>query len=175
MRPAPIAFVILVTVAVVAVVAFRRANTRRTQEATYAELKALPRIAMDFTTPEGAILSLEDAYRRRDIEAAVAAKDFPMEARLMLQDLLVGKEVGVDEALVGKAAEVLLASFRTATTAAWPDFEGLQCFLTKREPHADQIVRVTEVCRYPDGGYSEQQILVGQTARGWRVLNLVSP
>ncbi|MEK7380745.1 MAG: hypothetical protein AAB075_07025 [Gemmatimonadota bacterium] len=163
---------VLATVTIGSVIVFRHAGIRRAQQATYAQLKALPPVVMDFTTPEGAILSLEDAYRRRDIEAAVAAKDFSMEAKLMLRSL---DRTEVDDALVARTAEVLLASFRTATTAAWPDFEGLQCFLTKREPHADQVVRVTEVCRYPDGGFSEQQILVGPTARGWMVLNLVSP
>ena len=33
-------------------------------------------IAHDLTTPEGAILSLEDAYRAEDIEAAVRCRDF---------------------------------------------------------------------------------------------------
>lgn len=176
LMPDPIRIVlilaILATVTLGSVVAYRRAGIRRAQEATYTRLKALPPVAMDFTTPEGAILSLEDGYRRRDIEAAVAAKDFSMEAKLMLQSL--GRN-DVDDAPVAKAAEALLALFRTATTAAWPDFEGLECFFTRREPHADQVVRVTEVCRYPDGGFSEQQILVGETAQGWRVLNLVSP
>ena len=49
------------------------------------ELMALPKVGKDFSSPEGAILCLEDAYRKRDIEAAVAAKDFATEARRMLQ------------------------------------------------------------------------------------------
>jgi len=36
-----------------------------------AKLKALPTYAHDFTTPEGAILCFEDAYRKHDLEAAV--------------------------------------------------------------------------------------------------------
>jgi hypothetical protein len=167
-----IALAFLATVAVGSVIAFRRASIRRAQGATYTQLKALPPVAHNFTTPEGAILSLEDAYRRRDIEAAVAAKDFSAEAKLMLQSLYT---TDLDDALVARTADALLASFRATTTAAWPDFEGLECFFTKREPYADRVVRITELCRFPDGGFSEQQILVGQTAQGWRVLNPVSP
>src|SRR6478735_8084955 len=80
-----IAIVVLAVLAVAISLAFRRPGTQRMHDEVYAQLKALPPVAKDFTTPEGAILCLEDAYRRRDIEAAIAAKDFKTEARLMLQ------------------------------------------------------------------------------------------
>jgi hypothetical protein len=38
----------------------------------------------DFSTPEGALAALEDAYKRKDLDGAVAAKDFEYEAREML-------------------------------------------------------------------------------------------
>ena len=74
-----------------------------------------------------------------------------------------------DEELVATTAETLLASFRRHTTAKWPNFDGLESFFTKREPHSDKIVVVTEVCRFPDGRFSEQRLLVAQTPQGWRV------
>lgn len=163
---------ILIVVATVTFLVFRRSGTQQAQDEIYAQLKALPPVAKDFATPEGAILCLEDAYRRHDIEAAIAAKDFKTEARLMLQK--TGFKDSIDDELIAKTAEALVASFRAHTTASWPDFEGLESFFTKREPHADKVVVVTEMCRFPDGGFSEQHMLVAETPEGWRVLNPVS-
>lgn len=151
---------------------FRRSDSQRARDEIYAELKARPPVARDFTTPEGAILCLEDAYRRRDIEAAIAAKDFKTEARLMLQK--TGFKDHIDDEMIEKTSEALVESFRAHTTARWPDFEGLESFFIKREPHSDKVVLVTEVCRFLDGGFSQQQMLVAETPQGWRVLNPVS-
>lgn len=140
-------------------------------DAQYAQLKKLPAVLHDFTTPEGAIVCLEDAYRKHDLEAAVAAKDFRAEATLMLQKLDSG--LAVDETIVNETASVLELSFRKETTANWPDFDGLESFFPAREPHADKVVAVTEVIRWPDHGFSRQRLLVTQTANGWRVLNPV--
>src|SRR5215218_6266878 len=65
----------------------------------------------DFTTPEGAILSLEDAYRARDIEEAVKCKDFVTESRLMLSKLN-NKQLKDDDKLVQESARMLEASYR---------------------------------------------------------------
>jgi hypothetical protein len=167
-----IPIVVLAVVAVGIAFAVRRSGKQRARDEAYAQLKALPPVLKDFKTPEGAILCLEDAYRRRDIEAAIAAKDFNTEAKLMLQK--TGLKDHIDDELITKTAEALVASFRAHTTASWPDFEGLELFFTKREPHADKIVLITEMCRFLDGGFSEQQILVAETPQGWRVLNPVS-
>src|ERR1041385_6021697 len=91
-------------------------STDKAQQAAdemHVELMALPEVRKDFTIPEGAILCLEDAYRRKDIEAAVAAKDFKTEARLMLQRGEL-KDV-IDERLIEKTANILLASYRAHT------------------------------------------------------------
>ena len=167
-----IAIAVLAVVVVAVALSFRRSRTPQVPDEAYDPLKALPAVTKDFTTPEGAILCLEDAYRRRDIEAAIAAKDFKAEARLMLQK--TGFKNNIDDEMIAKAAEALIASFRAHTTANWPDFEGLESFFTKREPHADKVVLVTAVCRFPDGGFSQQQILVAETPKSWRVLNPVS-
>jgi hypothetical protein len=163
---------VLAIVAVAVVLALRRSGTQKERDDVYAQLKALPPVAKDFTTPEGAILCLEDAYRRRDIEAAIAAKDFKTEARLMLEN--TGFKEHIDDEMVAKTAEALVLAFRAHTTAKWPDFNGLESFFTNREQHGDKVVLVTEMCRFPDGGFSEQQVLVAETPQGWRVLNPVS-
>ena len=168
----PLKYIILLALlAIIAIAIFYGVGsvTERAQDKAYAELKALPAVAKDFTTPEGSILCLEDAYRRHDIEAAVAAKDFKTEARLMLQN--TGFKESIDDEMIAKIAEALVLSYRAHTTARWPNFEGKESFFTKREPHSDKVVVVTEVCRFPDHGFSMQRLLVTETPHGWRVLN----
>jgi hypothetical protein len=167
-----IAIAVLAMIAVGILNGYGRLKATRLKEEVYAALKPLPPVAKDFTTPEGAILCLEDADCRRDIEAPVTAKGFNLEARLMLQN--TGFKDHIDEKRVVKTAEALMASNRAHTTANWPDFEGLESFFTKGEPHSDRVVLVTEVCRFPDGLISQQRILVAETAQGWRALNPVS-
>jgi hypothetical protein len=171
MKIAIIVAVILI-IAVGSFFVFRPSGAQQARDKIFDELKAKPPVARDFSTPEGAILCLEDAYRRRDIEAAIAAKDFKTEARLMLEK--TGFKDDIDDEMVAKTTEALVASFRAHTTAQWPEFAGLESFFTKREPHSDKVAVVTEVCRFPDGGFSQQQILVAETPQGWRVLNPVS-
>jgi hypothetical protein len=123
-----------------------------------------------FATPEGAIRALENAYRNRDIEAAVAAKDFNLEARLMLENK--NPAFAQDKDLVAKAAETLELSYRAhIKKLGFPDFNDVSCEFTGREQRSESVVLVTEVCQHPDGGSSKERLLVGKTPRGWRVLN----
>jgi hypothetical protein len=133
-----------------------------------AELEKLPPVAVDCSTPEGAILCLEDAYRRRDVETAVRCKDFHTEAVMMLQKLDLGGPAPQD--VIHKTAETLELAYRKELSRTWPDFEGVQSYFTNREQYKDRIVLVTEVCRYPDGRFSREQLLVADTPNGWRVL-----
>ena len=172
-----IAVAILVVAIVLAVIlrVLMLRNTYRLRNEAYDRYKASPPVAVDFTTPEGAILCLEDAYRRHDIEAAIAAKDFYQEAKRLLQKIWQNtgnKETG-DEEMVTLTAEALLTTFRLELSETWPNFEGLESFFTKREPSIDNSVIVTEMCRFPDGGFSQQRLLVAETPQGWRVLNIV--
>ena len=169
----PIIVLAIVSAVILRVLMIR--STHRLRNEAYDKYKASPPIAVDFTTPEGAILCLEDAYRRHDIEAAIAAKDFNEEAKRMLQKIWqnTGNKDTGDEKMVALTVEALLATFRLELSETWPNFEGLESFFTKREPDIDSSVIVTEMCRFPDGGFSQQRLLVAETPQGWRVLNLV--
>lgn len=139
--------------------------------AMLAELRALPRPAMDFSTPEGAILCLEDAYRRRDIEAAVACKDFEVEAVLLL--LKTQPELAEDAQLVAKTAEVLEQGFRKEKTSNWPNMEGVESFCVERKPGFQDlsIVIVREITLMPDGTLCETYLQVCKRAGpDWKVL-----
>lgn len=127
-------------------------------------------IVHDFSTPEGAILCLEDAYRAKDVEAAVRCKDFHTEARVMLERVGGSK----DDELITKTAEVLELGYRKELEQeGFPDMNGVTCTFPSTESKGEGIVAVTEECSYPDGQTSRQQLLVGKTDSGWRVLNPV--
>ncbi len=118
----------------------------------------------DFSTPEGAILCLENAFREGDLVAAVASKDFWLEAREMLEEIMAdGKDKSVlTDELIKETAETLELAFRVQITKeGFPDFEGLRSTFPKKINLKDDIYRVTEVCFFPDGGKSEQDLLVG--------------
>jgi hypothetical protein len=55
-------------------------------ELSLEQLRSLRVPDRDFSTPEGAILCLEDAYRRQSIESACICKNFLIEGILMLLD-----------------------------------------------------------------------------------------
>ena len=158
---------ILLGIGVVLVLVYPKIKKRVDRENFQKYLDSLPTYAMDLSTPQGAILCLEDAYQRKDIEAAVACKDFTLEAMLMSED----KDPNVfDEEVIDKLAETLELAFREGIEDSWPDFEGLKSYFDSQEPYQENVVIVTEVCRYPDGGYSRQRILVGKTENEWKVL-----
>ncbi len=129
---------------------------------------------MDLSTPEGAILCLEDAYRRGDIEAAVACKDFWLEAKCMLEDSKFAdtfKDGGIDEEIIAKAADTLEKGYRMEMEQnGFPDFNGLRSTFSRKQKVKDNIYKVTEVCYFPDGGNSVQNILVGYRNGQWKVL-----
>lgn len=125
--------------------------------------------AHDFSTPEGAILLLDDAYRAKDIESAVACKDFLQEAALMLSRF-EGK-FPVDEDLQRQTAHVLELAFRKEMEAkGFPDLTGVTCTFPRTETRRDGLVVVTKQSRHADGAVVEERILVGQTPAGWRAL-----
>jgi hypothetical protein len=127
--------------------------------------------AHDLTTPEGAILSLEDAYRAKDIEAAVRCKDFAVEAKLMLQR--IQQEFSDDPEILSKTAEVLELGFRSEMKdSGFPDFHNITSTFSDKKPydgHKD-IVQITEHCRQSDGTTSTNTLVVANTANGWKVV-----
>ncbi|MCA9254659.1 MAG: hypothetical protein KDA33_03435 [Phycisphaerales bacterium] len=132
----------------------------------------------DFTTPEGAILKLEEAYRKGDLEAAVACKDFHLEATYMLKYETAAKWTQTDQLneLILSTAEILELAYRAEMeTSGLPDFEGIRSTFPKKEIVTDDIYRVTEVCTFPDGGTSQQDLFVGRRNGEWKVLHVAKP
>jgi hypothetical protein len=137
-------------------------------------------IALDASTPEGVILMVEDAYNRGDLEAAVALKDFRAEAFYMLKNTMGDnldelELLGMDNDLVTKTAEVLELSYREEMkTNGLPDFSQLESSFPSKKDLGDGYWEVTEKCKFPDGGYSEQKILVYYNGLEYRMCNPIT-
>jgi hypothetical protein len=124
----------------------------------------------DLSTPEAALAALEDAYNRKDIEAAVAAKDFSFEAREMLISLK-SLSSPLPEDIVKQTADVLELAFRKQVEVqGFPDFTQLRCRVVSKKELRDNVVELVEECRFPDGGTSRQVMHAYRNESGWRIV-----
>lgn len=124
---------------------------------------------LDFDTPEGAILCIEQAYRDSDMEKVLSCKDFYEEARLMLADMAFE----VDQEMISSTAETLEASFIAQIEEhGMPDFSNIRSAFTQREKLTENHWVITELCTYPDSGISTQKLSTCKTDHGWRVLGV---
>jgi hypothetical protein len=133
-------------------------------------------VAHDLTTPEKAILSLEEAYRNRDIEAAVSCRDFNVEASVMLESL--SEEMSGDPEILKQTAEVLELGYRAELqNTGFPDFRGITSTFSDSKPFRDHqdIVELTETCSHSDGTTTTNQMVVAKTEAGWKVISVVDP
>lgn len=120
----------------------------------------------DFTTPEGAILCIEEAYRNKDVESAVKCKDFVTEAKMMLQklnDSLNNSEV------IMKTAETLELAFRKEIENSPPDFNGIETRFLDQDKMDDLII-VNAIHKYSNGMILKEKLLTVKNKDGWRVL-----
>ena|ERR1700742_96525 len=128
-----------------------------------------PTVAANFDTPESAVQALEAAYVHKDIEAAVAAKDFHEEARLMLQKMNPG--LATDAGILKQTSQVLELSFRDQIRKnGFPKFADLRCSIIAKQQVSPTLVRLTEQCVFADGGTSSQDLFTFKGAAGWRVV-----
>ena len=142
-------------------------------ELTLEQLRTLlPHVERDFDTPEGAILCLEDACRRQNIESACVCKNFMIEGTLKLLDL--DPNLARDPEFRKKNTLLLERTYRKATAESWPDLKGVESFFIDRQLYTDGIVMVTELHRLRDGTFNQRTLLVAKTKDGWKVLNEIS-
>ena len=141
-------------------------------ELTLEQLRELATFEADFNTPEGAILCLEDAYRRQHIESACACKNFLIEGILMLLD--ADPDLARNADLRKRNAVLLERKFRQDIAEAWPELKGVETFFIDHQRYINGVVVVTELRRMPDGMFNKLNLLVANTLSGWRVLNEVA-
>ena len=154
--------------------AVRRA-TRRERKKLLAQLTSQPSVPAGFSTPEGAVLCLENALRQKNIEAAVAGRDFATEARLWLQER---GHLNQDEktAMLPETIRAMEKSFRDTLTKGLPtDWIFGKSYFLPHEPFADGIVTVNKYTQVPEGGLYSQKILVAKTGNEWRTVKTLPP
>jgi hypothetical protein len=142
----------------------------RGRRKSLAQLATLPPVAMDFSTPEGAILCLEDSYRRRDVEAAVACRDFALEAKVWLEErgsLNKQKQAEMLPEVTGTMEKACRNGMAKNLAVDW---ERAKSYFPSREPHRDGMVIVNKTTNLPGGNLLQQRFLVAETAKGWRVV-----
>ncbi len=152
-----------------------RHSSRRGRKKLLAQLASLPPVKADFSTPEGAVLRLEECFRKPDIEAAVACRDFETEARLWLQDRghLSGE---MKNEMLPETIRAMEKSFRNGLKKGLPsDWILGKSYFLDHEPFADDIVVVNKYTQVPEGSLFAQQILAAKTADGWRVVKTLTP
>ena len=120
----------------------------------------------NLSTPESAILSLEEAYRRGNVDQAIACKDFKAEAAWMTRD----KPEMNTPAILAKLAETLELAYRAEMKANMPDFKGVTSRFPQKMDLEEGKVVVTEICKLKDGTISTQNLLVAKTDTGWKVM-----
>lgn len=127
--------------------------------------------ATGLESPEEAVRALEDAYARRDANAAVAARDFTEEARRMLRSLGSGLEKEAD--ILKQTAEVLELAYRKELKEnTFRRFKGVRCTITSVVPVENALVKVLEDCTSKNGKVSKEHLHVTRTANGWRVITI---
>lgn len=123
----------------------------------------------NYDTPEGAILSLEDAYDNDDLEKAINAKNFQKEAEFMLKKTLT---IDIDQEIIDKTAEVLELSFKnTMTESGMPKFTNIKRAF-RRQMISDNHCMVTEICSYPDGSKSSEKLNTYKSNNEWKVIGI---
>jgi hypothetical protein len=127
--------------------------------------------AVGFDTPEDAVRALEQAYIQKNADAAVAAKDFVEEARLMLQKM--NPKLASDSEILKQTAQVLEFSFRKELrTKGFPEFGSVKCSFVGKAEISHGLVKLTEQCVFPDGGKSVQDLFAAKGDLGWRVVTM---
>ena len=125
----------------------------------------------DFSTPEGALAALEDAYKRKDLDGAVAAKDFEYEARAMLLALKNLPSPPADDLVIQTASLLELAFKKQIETSGFPDFTTIRCQVASRKELQSDLVELVEECTFPDGGKSRQILHACKSSGGWHIVN----
>jgi hypothetical protein len=152
-----------------------RLTAHQERKKLLAQLTAQPPVPVDFSTPEGAVLRLEDAFRQKNIEAAVACRDFATEAKLWLQER---GQLSLEQktAMLPETVRAMEKSFRDMLAKGLPaDWILGKSYFLPHEPFADGIVAVNKYTQVPEGGLYSQQILVTKTGNEWKMVKTLPP
>lgn len=123
----------------------------------------------DLTTPEGAIIKIENYYSNKDLKGVISCKDFQMEA----ENLLNEKGAIITVETKSKIAEALKSSLvETFQSNEFPNFENIErCFALVEEKQNQRLIE--EKVIYQNGNFTFNKLWVWRSKDGdWKVLNL---
>lgn len=122
----------------------------------------------DFTTPEGAVLALENAYRSKSIEAAVAAKDFELDAYYFLR--IEFGEPMIKVANLEEFAGALEHNYRRQLAEdGFQDYSEVTSTFAHKEVVSETEVILTQHLQRPHE-WAELRLVVVKTINGWRTV-----
>jgi len=137
----------------------------------------MPAIKQDYSSPRAALRTLEDAYTAKDLEAAMAAKDFRYEAEDMLAALARAngvKQQSSDELSIELEGILRLRFRQHALEQGFPDFRTYDCTIVEEIPVSQHLVRLVEECvRKADGHRTRQVLHAFNRANEWKIVELV--
>ena len=124
----------------------------------------------DLTTPEGAIVKIENYYTEQSLEGVISCKDFEMEAENLLEE----RGAIITEEIKNKIAEALKSSLiETFQLNEFPSFDNIErCFTLMEEKENQRLIE--EKVIFQNGNVTFNNLLLGLSTTGdWKVLNTV--
>lgn len=121
------------------------------------------------STPEGAIVQIENFYTEENLEGVISCKDFLLEA----ENLLLEKELAITEELKIQIAEILKSSLiENLKSNGFPSFKDIErSFMLIDEQEKQHLIEERVI--YSDGVITFNNLWIGHSNGIWKVLNLV--
>ncbi|OVE80664.1 hypothetical protein BVY04_05320 [bacterium M21] len=131
----------------------------------------------DYSTPEKAMESIENAYRQKDIKKILWCKGFQLEAKFIVPDdpskLGSGKKVTKEQLAMMKDSTIELCKtkFMSDLESGIPEWNGVKSKITNVRELTDDMVVVSEDIMPPDHNTIKSELFVGKDIFGhWKVL-----
>lgn len=124
----------------------------------------------DSSTPEGAIIKIENYYSNNDLKGVISCKYFQKEAENLLEE----RGAIITAEAKNKISEVLKSSLiETFQLNEFPNFENIERCFTLIEEKEDQRL-IEEKVIYQNGNFTFNNLWVWKSKEGeWKILNLV--
>ena len=119
-----------------------------------------------YSTPEEAIISLEQAYTNKDLENILSSKDFISEAKLILEQ----KSYEFTNEIISEVAELLrLSLIKNLEDNGYPNFGSARHEFSETEWLKDNIFILEEKIFYPDNTFYINKVFVSKNSNIWKV------
>lgn len=126
----------------------------------------------DLSTPEGALITLENFCTQNSLDGALSCKDFYKEAR----NLLIESYRNVNEELINEKGELLQLVFIKKLQSEMPNFENIErAFERLSFNEKANIQLIEEKIIFSDGSEDINKFWIAKNKEGqWKVLNLIN-